>query len=216
MATACTRLTAPNTARQDRRLPPCSCLAAGPYALAVGRQTRRQPGHVRPLTGGGAAVGPHPFADAPAAVRHYRWTAPTPCPVRRPPSGATTPPAARRRGEGVVDGRLELPRRRPRRRPRTKRGLDRLCAEIGRDPASITRFIVLPVPYNRPDVTWDAVEAAVDAGWRHVVPADRPVPGQRPARAFRRRARLIGPAPQVAALRRAAPPPCPSGGAAAR
>lgn len=47
--------------------------------------------------------------------------------------------------------------------------LDRLCAEIGRDPGSITRSVVLPVAYDRPGVTADAVGAAAEAGFRHVV-----------------------------------------------
>lgn len=47
--------------------------------------------------------------------------------------------------------------------------LDRFCTEIGRDPASITRSIHLPVSYDRPATTRDAIGAAVDAGFRHVV-----------------------------------------------
>ncbi len=47
--------------------------------------------------------------------------------------------------------------------------LDRFCAEIGRDPASITRSIHLPVSYDEPDRTRDAIREAVDAGFRHVV-----------------------------------------------
>ena len=47
--------------------------------------------------------------------------------------------------------------------------LDRHCAEIGRDPASITRSIVLHVSYDRPGVTRDAVAEAIDAGFRHIV-----------------------------------------------
>jgi alkanesulfonate monooxygenase SsuD/methylene tetrahydromethanopterin reductase-like flavin-dependent oxidoreductase (luciferase family) len=47
--------------------------------------------------------------------------------------------------------------------------LDRFCAEIGRDPASITRSIVLPVSYERPGDTRDAVAEATGAGFRHVV-----------------------------------------------
>ncbi|MFJ2675722.1 LLM class flavin-dependent oxidoreductase [Streptomyces sp. NPDC087525] len=47
--------------------------------------------------------------------------------------------------------------------------LDRYCAEIGRDPASITRSIHLPVSYDRPAVTRDAIGEAVDAGFRHIV-----------------------------------------------
>ncbi|WP_327183482.1 LLM class flavin-dependent oxidoreductase [Streptomyces sp. NBC_01334] len=47
--------------------------------------------------------------------------------------------------------------------------LDRYCAEIGRDPASITRSIHLPVSYDRPDATRDAVGDAIAAGFRHIV-----------------------------------------------
>ena len=52
--------------------------------------------------------------------------------------------------------------------------LDRCCAEIGRDPASIVRSIHLPVAYDRPAVTRDAIRAAVDAGFGHVVLGLRP------------------------------------------
>jgi alkanesulfonate monooxygenase SsuD/methylene tetrahydromethanopterin reductase-like flavin-dependent oxidoreductase (luciferase family) len=47
--------------------------------------------------------------------------------------------------------------------------LDRLCAEIGRDPASITRSIHLPVSYGDPGRTRDAIRRATDAGFHHVV-----------------------------------------------
>ena len=47
--------------------------------------------------------------------------------------------------------------------------LDQFCAEIGRDPASVTRSIVLHVSYERPGDTRDAIAAAVQAGFRHVV-----------------------------------------------
>ena len=47
--------------------------------------------------------------------------------------------------------------------------LDRFCAEIGRDPASITRSIVLPVSYDHPNNTRDAITEATDAGFRHIV-----------------------------------------------
>jgi alkanesulfonate monooxygenase SsuD/methylene tetrahydromethanopterin reductase-like flavin-dependent oxidoreductase (luciferase family) len=47
--------------------------------------------------------------------------------------------------------------------------LDRYCAEIGRDPASITRSIALPVDYDQPRATRAAIGEAVDAGFEHVV-----------------------------------------------
>jgi len=47
--------------------------------------------------------------------------------------------------------------------------LDRYCAEIGRDPASITRSIHLPVDYDRPGATRAAIGKALDAGVRHVI-----------------------------------------------
>jgi alkanesulfonate monooxygenase SsuD/methylene tetrahydromethanopterin reductase-like flavin-dependent oxidoreductase (luciferase family) len=47
--------------------------------------------------------------------------------------------------------------------------LDRYCTEIGRDPAAITRSIVLPVSYDQPSATRDAIREAVDAGFPHVV-----------------------------------------------
>lgn len=47
--------------------------------------------------------------------------------------------------------------------------LDRYCAEIGRDPASITRSIHLSVAYDDPARTRDAVREAVGAGFTHVV-----------------------------------------------
>lgn len=47
--------------------------------------------------------------------------------------------------------------------------LDRYCAEIGRDPASITRSIPLPVSYEQPGTTRDAIGAAIGAGFEHIV-----------------------------------------------
>ncbi|MFD0687283.1 LLM class flavin-dependent oxidoreductase [Actinomadura fibrosa] len=47
--------------------------------------------------------------------------------------------------------------------------LDRYCAEIGRDPASITRSIHLPVSYDEPGPARDAIGAATGAGFRHIV-----------------------------------------------
>ena len=47
--------------------------------------------------------------------------------------------------------------------------LDRYCAEIGRDPASIIRSIVLPVSYDRPNNTRVAIAEAIDAAFQHIV-----------------------------------------------
>ncbi|OWV03279.1 luciferase [Micromonospora wenchangensis] len=47
--------------------------------------------------------------------------------------------------------------------------LDGYCAEIGRDPASITRSIHLPVSYDRPEETRAAIRAATAAGFGHVI-----------------------------------------------
>ncbi|MBP2366883.1 LLM class flavin-dependent oxidoreductase [Pseudonocardia parietis] len=47
--------------------------------------------------------------------------------------------------------------------------LDRYCAEIGRDPASITRSVHLPVSYDEPGATRHAIGQALDAGFTHVV-----------------------------------------------
>jgi alkanesulfonate monooxygenase SsuD/methylene tetrahydromethanopterin reductase-like flavin-dependent oxidoreductase (luciferase family) len=47
--------------------------------------------------------------------------------------------------------------------------LDRYCAEIGRDPASITRSIYLPVSYDQPSITRDAISEAIEAGFQLIV-----------------------------------------------
>ncbi|GAA3934446.1 monooxygenase [Amorphoplanes auranticolor] len=47
--------------------------------------------------------------------------------------------------------------------------LDRYCADIGRDPASITRSIHLPVSYDEPASTRTAIDEAVAAGFGHIV-----------------------------------------------
>ncbi|MCD2195436.1 LLM class flavin-dependent oxidoreductase [Actinomycetospora endophytica] len=47
--------------------------------------------------------------------------------------------------------------------------LDRYCAEIGRDPAAITRSIHLGVSYEDPGSTRKAIAEALDGGFTHVV-----------------------------------------------
>ncbi|MFI7410552.1 LLM class flavin-dependent oxidoreductase [Streptomyces sp. NPDC049627] len=47
--------------------------------------------------------------------------------------------------------------------------LDRYCAESGRDPASITRSIHLPVSYDHPAAIRHAITDALDAGFHHIV-----------------------------------------------
>ena len=47
--------------------------------------------------------------------------------------------------------------------------LDRLCAWLGRDPAEITRSIVLPASYDRPADTRHAIRAALGGGFSHIV-----------------------------------------------
>jgi hypothetical protein len=64
---------------------------------------------------------------------------------------------------------VEHPRRRHRRRPRRSALLDRYCAEIGRDPASITRSIVLSGLLRPPGAPGTRSAEAVDAGFGHIV-----------------------------------------------
>jgi alkanesulfonate monooxygenase SsuD/methylene tetrahydromethanopterin reductase-like flavin-dependent oxidoreductase (luciferase family) len=47
--------------------------------------------------------------------------------------------------------------------------LDRFCGEIGRDPGDITRSINLPVSYDKPGSTRDAIREAIDAGIRFII-----------------------------------------------
>jgi alkanesulfonate monooxygenase SsuD/methylene tetrahydromethanopterin reductase-like flavin-dependent oxidoreductase (luciferase family) len=47
--------------------------------------------------------------------------------------------------------------------------LDRYCNEIGRDPGTITRSMHLPVSYDQPAPTRDAIGTAIGAGFRHIV-----------------------------------------------
>jgi alkanesulfonate monooxygenase SsuD/methylene tetrahydromethanopterin reductase-like flavin-dependent oxidoreductase (luciferase family) len=47
--------------------------------------------------------------------------------------------------------------------------LDRYCAEIGRDPAAITRSLPMGVSYDDPGATRDAASRAIAAGFRHFV-----------------------------------------------
>ncbi|GAA4397087.1 LLM class flavin-dependent oxidoreductase [Tsukamurella soli] len=47
--------------------------------------------------------------------------------------------------------------------------LDRLCNEIGRDPAGIARSTIVPVSYDRPGETRSAIAEFEAAGFRHLV-----------------------------------------------
>ncbi|MFC5063545.1 LLM class flavin-dependent oxidoreductase [Actinomycetospora atypica] len=47
--------------------------------------------------------------------------------------------------------------------------LDRYCTEIGRDPAAITRSLVIPVAYDDAGATRDHARHAIDAGFSHLV-----------------------------------------------
>ncbi|MCZ9343880.1 LLM class flavin-dependent oxidoreductase, partial [Streptomyces sp. TRM76130] len=47
--------------------------------------------------------------------------------------------------------------------------LDRHCADVGRDPATLTRSLVLPVTYDDPAPTREAIGRAREAGFRHLV-----------------------------------------------
>ena len=47
--------------------------------------------------------------------------------------------------------------------------LDRYCAEIGRDPAAITRSITLHVSPDKPGAARDTIRGAIDAGFGHFV-----------------------------------------------
>ncbi len=47
--------------------------------------------------------------------------------------------------------------------------LDRYCAEIGRDPALITRSMHLGVSYDHASVTRNAIGEAIHAGFQHIV-----------------------------------------------
>ncbi|RDI54451.1 LLM class flavin-dependent oxidoreductase [Nocardia mexicana] len=44
------------------------------------------------------------------------------------------------------------------------------CTEIGRDPATITRSMLVPLgSYDKPEITRDAIGRAIDAGFNHIV-----------------------------------------------
>ena len=76
------------------------------------------------------------------------------------------PPASRH-----GPGRRPLARtpRRPTRAERPQAALiHQTCTEIGRDPFAITRSIHLHVSYDQPDTTRDAINEALDAGFRHL------------------------------------------------
>jgi alkanesulfonate monooxygenase SsuD/methylene tetrahydromethanopterin reductase-like flavin-dependent oxidoreductase (luciferase family) len=47
--------------------------------------------------------------------------------------------------------------------------LDRFCAEIGRDPAAITRSIFPPVSYDNAGNTSNSIAEAIEAGFLHIV-----------------------------------------------
>ena len=47
--------------------------------------------------------------------------------------------------------------------------LDRLCTEIGRDPAEVTRSTNVPVSYEHSEKSRTAINQALDAGFRHIV-----------------------------------------------
>ncbi|MFZ1995110.1 MAG: LLM class flavin-dependent oxidoreductase, partial [Solirubrobacteraceae bacterium] len=47
--------------------------------------------------------------------------------------------------------------------------LDRLCAEVGREPSSITRSIHVRVAYEDADETREAITKAIQGGFRHIV-----------------------------------------------
>lgn len=47
--------------------------------------------------------------------------------------------------------------------------LDRFCADIGRDPSSILRSVILNASYDRPGTTREAIAGALDAGFLHIV-----------------------------------------------
>jgi alkanesulfonate monooxygenase SsuD/methylene tetrahydromethanopterin reductase-like flavin-dependent oxidoreductase (luciferase family) len=70
--------------------------------------------------------------------------------------------------------------------------LDRVCAEIGRDPASLARSIHLPVSYDRPPATRDAIGRAIDAGFEHTRARAAGAVSRRCRTVGRRRARRAG------------------------
>jgi alkanesulfonate monooxygenase SsuD/methylene tetrahydromethanopterin reductase-like flavin-dependent oxidoreductase (luciferase family) len=47
--------------------------------------------------------------------------------------------------------------------------LDRFCAEIGRDPASLTRSIILQISYEHPSDTRSSIAEAINAGFQHII-----------------------------------------------
>ena len=55
---------------------------------------------------------------------------------------------------------------------------DRFCTEIGRNPASIPRSMILPVSYDEPGRTRDTIAEAIDVDFLHIVLSlSAPYPG---------------------------------------
>ena len=107
--------------------------------------------------------------------------------VRQPQARPAAPSADHDRralGRDAARGRrarrpVEHPRRRHRRRVSRSALLDRFCAEIGRDPAAITRSIYLPVSYDQPGRTRTRSPRPSTRASGTSCSACRPLPGRR-------------------------------------